>query len=295
MHTTPPGLFPSTRPRVYWLDNVHEPRARVRMYNRLAHSKVKHVAVPAFDAYRDFAGNVLRASTLSHVRALRRIHKDSPAGQIAYVAENTLSFEYVPHWTTTLERILCNAPEGWGIIQLAYVCSPATASIVRNTPSVRGPLCVDDPFVVEKAVVQSPQAPFVPWKGICTYGTAFYAVHPRGYKAILQHVKRYKYDPLYCNERIPRFHPDIDPSHLFALAKTFTFNIPLFTTVAIPRTIAFKHTHTKWYTSHKERMDILVRAWRDAYVKWDAQRETDEQVRQNYLQDGVILKYLYVH
>lgn len=41
-------------------------------------------------------------------------------------------------------------------------------------------------------------------------------------------------------------------------------------------------------------MDILVRAWRDAYVKWEAQREADEQGRRGDVPEGVRLKYLYV-
>lgn len=275
-----PSLHQQAQPaRVYWLDNPNESSARVRMHNYLAQSNVQHIAVPALDANRDVAGNVVRASTLSHIRALRRIHKDAPRGQVAYVSENTLSFEYTPYWTTTLERILHNAPEDWGILQLSYICSPATSSIVRNTSSRRGRRCLDDPFVVEKAVVGSSRAPFVPWTDVCTYGTTFYAVHPRGYHAVLRHVKRYKYDPLYCKQRIPRFHPDTDPSHLFALTRTYTFNVPLFTAVGIPRTIAFHHTHTQWYTAHKERMDILVRAWHDRYVKWLAQHRADERGR----------------
>lgn len=274
MNTAQPNCFPP--PRVYWLDPPHESAARVRMHNYLAHSNAQHVAVPAVDAHRDVAGNVVRASTLSHIRALRRIHKDAPCGQIACVSENTLSFEYLPYWTTTLERVLHNAPEDWGILQLSYICSPATASIVRNTLTRRGRWSsLDDPFVVEQAVAESPRAPYVPWVDVCTYGTTFYAVHPRGYEAILRHVKRYKHDPLYCKQRIPRFHPDTDPCHLFALTKTYTFHLPLFSATQVPRTLAFQHPHTGWYTAHKERMAVLVRRWHDRYVRWLSQHEAD--------------------
>ena len=233
---------------------------------------VKHIAVSALDAQHDCQGHVLQANTISHVRALRQIHRDRPMGQIAYVAENTLSYEYVPFWTTTLQRIIQNAPADWGVLQLSYICGSATASIIRNTPSKRSRLNVHDPFCIEKAVQQSEFAPFLPWKEYCTMGTSFYVVNQRGYRAILKHVKKYKYDPLYCKQKIPRFNPYADTSHLFSLATTYTFHVPLFTSLCIPSSIRFQFHHTHWYEKHKKRMDILVRVWYDKYLKWEVYR-----------------------
>lgn len=274
MHTTKQLLC---RPRMYWLDNEHEPLRRVHMHNKLASSNVEHVAVPAHDAYADFAGNVTRANTLSHVRALRCVRKDVPNGQIAYVAENTVSFRYVPYWTTDLRRVVCNAPEDWGVLQLAYICGPATATIVRERKTVSEQRqCMDDPFHVEKSVIKSKQAPYVPWKDICTSGTTFYVVHPRGYTDILKHVYRYKHDPLYSQQKIPRFHPDVDASHLFSLTTTYTFHLPMFSASCIPPTIHYRGGSC-WYTEHKKRMDVLVQSWHNKYLKWKAHRKQCQQ------------------
>ena len=275
------NLTPKRRdiPRVYWLDNAHEPLHRVHMHNKLASSTVHHVAVPAHDPYTDFAGNVTRANTLSHIRALRCIRKDVPHGQIACVAENTLSFEYTPYWTTDIQRIIANAPEDWGVLQLAYLCGPTTATIVRERKTVSEKRhCIDNPFCVEKAVIESKQAPYVPWNDICTIGTTFYVVHPRGYKDILKHVYKYKHDLLYCRHKIPRFHPDVDASHLFSLTTTYTFHLPMFSASRIPPAIQYKGG-TRWYSAHKKRMDILVQSWYTKYLKW---KEHSEQCKEMY-------------
>lgn len=259
-------------PKVYWLDNPYDSIARVKMYNLFARSSVHHVAVPTLDTHHDCQGHALQANTLSHIRALRQIHRDRPSGQVAYVVENTLSYEYTPFWTTTLQRIIQNAPANWGVLQLAYICGPATASIIRNTPSKRKHVHIDDPFCIEKTIQQSAFAPFIPWKEYCTMGTCFYVVHPRGYRDILKHVKQYKYDPLYCKHKIPRFSPYADASHLFALTNTYTLNVPLFTSRSIPPSIHYQFHNTQWYIEHKKRIAILVRAWYDKYIKWQAQR-----------------------
>lgn len=248
------------RPRLYWLDCPSEESERVEMHRLLAHSTVRHVAVQAHDGYLEYGGNIIRANTLSHIRAIRRIQQDQKGEDIAYVAENTLSYAYTQFWTTTLERILCNAPEDWGIIQLAYYCGPVSEQLARYA-NRRSPSVLNDPFCVEKSVIESAHAPFVPWTSVYTEGTTFYAIHPRGYTDILKHVRRYKYDPLYEKHKIPRFDPNVIASHLFALTTTYTFHLPMFT--FRPQTRQLRD-----YTPSQKRLNVLVKIWFSKYVRW---------------------------
>jgi hypothetical protein len=275
---------PHHRPRVYWLDNPAEGHARAEMHGLLARSSVTHVAVVAHDAPSAFAGNTSHANTLSHVRALRQIAHDVPAGQVAYVAENTLSYRHVPFWTTTLEGILCNAPADWGVLQLAYTCGSATRAIVERAMTPQKRAFNSDACYVERAVVESAHAPFVPWSRIRTPGTTFYAVSPRGYRDILAHVdrhtnanananiatSRHAHDPLYSLYstgdpplRPPRFDPNLDASHLFALTPTYTFHVPMFTTRCVPRSIGADEKDTS-----RGRLFFLVRLWHAKYGTW---------------------------
>lgn len=251
------------RPRLYWLDIPSEENCRVEMHKLLAQSTVQHVVVQAHDGHLEFGGNMIRANTLSHIRALRQIQKDVKTGQIAYVAENTLSYDYVPYWTTTLERIICNAPEDWGIIQLSYYCGAVSRQLAqqayRNNPDK-----LHERFCVEKCVVASVHAPFVPWNEVYTEGTTFYIVHPRGYNDILTHVRKYKHEPLYTKHKIPRFDPDVIASHLFALTKTYTFHLPLFTFRVNTRQL-------RDYTKTKQNLDVLVEQLYFQNVRWNKQ------------------------
>jgi len=251
------------RPRLYWLDVPSEECNRVEMHKIITQSTVKHIAVQAHDGYLEFGGNTVRANTLSHIRALRQIHRDVDTGQIAYVAENTLSYDYVPYWTTSLERIIANAPEDWGIIQLSYYCGQISRQLAhhahRNDHAKR-----HNRFCAEKCVIESVHAPFVPWTEHYTDGTTFYIVHPRGYTDILKHVKQYKYDTLYTKHRVPRFDPNVIASHLFALTTTYTFHLPLFTHRLQTRQL-------RDYAQTKENLDILVEKWYYHFLRWKEQ------------------------
>lgn len=262
----------TNKPRLYWLDIPSQETNRVHMHKLLARSPVRHIAVQAHDAHLEFGGNTHRANTLSHVRALRQINKDIKTGQIAYVAENTLSYDYVPFWTTTLERIIANAPEDWGIIQLSYYCGPLSYQLAvhANRKNVDK---LHDTYLTENHIIESVHAPFVPWDDHYAEGTTFYIVHPRGYTDVLKHVKRYKYDALYTKHSIPRFDPNVIASHLFALTKTYTFHLPMFT----------YRPHTKQlrdYTKTKNNLDRLVHIWYHKYIKWKEHYE--KSIQQNH-------------
>jgi len=59
------------------------------------------------------------ACLLSH---LHTIHKFSESNyDIALVLEDDMTLEYKPHWNTTIENIIQNAPKDWEIIQLCYI------------------------------------------------------------------------------------------------------------------------------------------------------------------------------
>jgi hypothetical protein len=275
---------PHHRPRVYWLDNPAEGHARAEMHGLLARSSVTHVAVVAHDAPSAFAGNTSHANTLSHVRALRQIAHDVPAGQVAYVAENTLSYRHVPFWTTTLEGILRNAPADWGVLQLAYTCGSATRAIVERAMTPQKRAFHRDVYYVERAVVESAHAPFVPWERIRTPGTTFYAVSPRGCRDILRHVDRHHANHRHTSSHShshsqshPRFDPNLDASHLFALTPTYTFHLPMFTTrCAVPRSIGAADNATDARDekdTSRGRLFFLVRLWHSKYGAWLAAKK----------------------
>ena len=277
-------------PRLYWLNTDADTDAREAMLQLLARSPTaSHVRIAATDATRDLAGNVTRASTLSHVRALRAIAHDLRVGgkasreQVAFVAEDTLSYAYVHHWTTTLPRVIANAPRGWGVLQLAYTCDPhVTKRLVdrRMTPAEH--IANDDPSYVEHAIVRSPHAPYVPWCNFRTGGTCFYVVHPRGVRDILRHVRQYKHDPSYADRHPPpyaRFRPDARAAELFALTNTFTFHLPMFTTREVPHGLRMQLQHDETLADkvlakkHRRRMDAIVKQWHIKYVDWLAARQ----------------------
>lgn len=229
-----------TKPRVYWIQS--DPSStlspnRADMDTLFANSTTTHVSVPACDAYRDYAGNVTRAHTLSHVRALRQIAKDARGfpnhEQIAFVAEDTLSCAYARWWTVPLAKVLADAPSDWGVLQLSYVCDEVTRSCVRRWLPQQTAATT-----AEHAIAHSPHAPYVPWANVRTGSTTIYAVHPRGYRDILKHVRAYKHDATYPRPRdavsgrslgSPVFRPDVRAEEMFALTPTYVYHVPLFT------------------------------------------------------------------
>ena len=253
----------SSLPRLYWIDNPHDDVGRVHMHNILAKSRVQHIAVVGKDPIHECKGNIARANTLSHIRAIRRIAKDKPHGQIAYVAENDMSYSYVPYWSYTLEKVLANAPPDWGILQLAYQCTPTTRALAEQRCSNKHATL--NPFFVERSVVDSLQAPFVPWCDVRTSGTTFYAIHPRGYNDIIKHVKRYKEDILYDTEKLPCFNPNRSADHLYELTRTYTLHVPMFCKRITPQ-LACCTTLTN--ASHRQKMDSLVKQWYEKYKKF---------------------------
>lgn len=235
------------RPRVYWLNADADATARVRMNTMLCHSTATHIRVPAHDAHLDFAGNTTRAHTLSHVRALQQVARDARAfttkTQTALVAEDTLSYEYTPWWTTPLARVLEEAPADWGALQLAFTCDNAhTTPLVHRMLQTHAPQTyaarAHDTCYVERAIAQSVYGRYVPWTAVRTGGTCLYAVNGRGCADILGHVRAYKHDPNYPRpsplrapvgpRTPPRFHPDLRAAELFGLTKTYVYHVPLF-------------------------------------------------------------------
>lgn len=277
MHPTsrhPPPKDP-TKPRIYWIQSdpsttLHTNRAN--MNTLFANSTATHISVPACEAHRDYAGNVTRAHTLSHVRALRQIAKDARGcadqAQIAFVAEDTLSCAYARWWTVPLAKVLADAPSDWGVLLLSCVCDEVTRSCVRQwLPQQPG-------TTAEYAIAHSPQAPYVPWATVRTGSTTMYAVHPRGYRDILKHVRAYKHDRSYprpsdaasCKSlKSPVFRPDVRAAEMFALTPTYVYHVPLFTEGG---DIGQDIGRGREMMLDKRRMDALVEMWYWRMMGW---------------------------
>lgn len=134
------------------------------------------------------------AQTLSHLRAMKRMESMPELRDcVNLVAEDTLSSSYMPYWLYTLQTVIENAPPDWGVLQLAYDGPPS--------------------------IMTMSSAPFVPWTKHRSPGTLFYAVHPRGRKAIMDDMRAPK---------PARYSPDLPPEHLFEITPTYTYHMPLF-------------------------------------------------------------------
>lgn len=288
-------------PRIYWLnaDDAHEHRAH--METLLGTSAATSVRVPVKGAYSHFLGNTVRANTLGHVRALRQIATDARSGtrtgcnvageegQVAFVAEDDLSLEYAPWWTVDLHDVVARAPADWGVLQLAFTShSPHTRTLVERahngpTPPTK-PFRLTNDYYVERSILHAAEAPYIPWPTFRTSSTTFYAVHPRGYQKILEHVRAYKTDPDYPRTRLPpgdalapstHFHPDHPPEHLFALATSYTYHVPLLTTERHARRFVYRYGR-ETSASDPRGMPHARRPYGDA---WTARRRVDEVVR----------------
>jgi hypothetical protein len=68
--------------------------------------------------------NIEYAVILSHLKALEEINKNYTHNiqnnNVSLICEDDLSLEFIPNWTTNLEKIINNAPEDWEIIMLGY-------------------------------------------------------------------------------------------------------------------------------------------------------------------------------
>jgi hypothetical protein len=187
----------------FWINADHEHYYRQLMYTNVVTMKLHHVRIPAVTVDGSHCyGNALRARTLSHVRAIRRV-SNMPQYRLACVliAEDTLAFTYMPHWLHSLRCIVQNAPVDWGILQLSY-----------TVPSAE----------MLKEIMHSAHAPYIPWRIHRLGGTVCYIMHPRGRADIRRAVRAYKQNTLTA------FSPDHAAEHLFALTVTYTFHYPLF-------------------------------------------------------------------
>lgn len=251
--------------RVYWLNADGHARARTAMHAELATSKVTHVRVPAIDAQKNLAGNVLRAQTLSHLLLYERVHADRRQGQVVLVLEDTASFEYARYWTTTLDAIVARAPADWGVIQLAYRCDEPTIARVHRMLSVDEHIGRSNDYV-EKHVLLDDTGPYVEWAKWRPALACAYLLHPRGYHALLQHA------------RSAYFSPDAPPwEALFPHTRTYTYHVPLFTTragrdgYAPMRSLALHRYPTAAEQDarlRRARVGVLVRAWYARWLQW---------------------------
>jgi len=79
--------------------------------------------------------NIEYAVILSHLKALEEVNKNYTSNieinnipnlpniknnNVSLICEDDLSLEFIPYWTTNLEKIINNAPEDWEIIMLGY-------------------------------------------------------------------------------------------------------------------------------------------------------------------------------
>ena len=275
---TPPSAMTTdpTKPRVYWIHSSPTlSPARAEMDTLLSHCTTTHIQVPACDAYRDYAGNTTRAHTLSHVRALRQMARDargmSGHEQIALVAEDTLSCAYAKWWTEPLAKVLANAPKDWGVLQLSYTCDAHCRQQMQQVDTLRIPSSAQCAYPYEHAVFHAPAAPYLPWSDIRSSSTTLYAVHPRGYRDILNHVRAYKHDTSYPRGPVsnwwnprrastPRFHPDVRAAEMFALTPTYVYHVPMFSVRDAYRCGAEKEDG--------ERMDHMMKLWHWEHIGW---------------------------
>ncbi len=107
--------------KFYWI-NVDTQTMRsdnmVKQFNeRLIENTRIDAVKPSFENPKkvDFE----RCCTLSHLKAIETFLDSKD--EYALICEDDLSFEFEEFWDKSLEEIIQNAPNNWGIIQLAYI------------------------------------------------------------------------------------------------------------------------------------------------------------------------------
>jgi hypothetical protein len=170
---------------LFWTNGPSDAARRLAMQTLCIELGVRNVRVAA----------VPNSRVRSHLRAIRQIDAmPELRGRVNLVAEDVLCPEYMPYWLYTLQTIVEKAPPGWGVLQLAHEGDPA--------------------------ILDSPHAPYLPWRRHAARGVVCYAVHPRGRRDILRAFAS-------ASPAWPAVDSPVEDT-LFTLTPTYTYHVPLF-------------------------------------------------------------------
>lgn len=128
-------------PHLYWINVSSDVRRRTRMQETLDHHRVSNTRVPAIEGMSDrhmstYATGAPKnqrmeySATSSHLFAMKCFLDDREnQDEYAWIAEDDLSFEYVPHWSRTMKEYISSLPATWQVFQLAVIAPSGTAGL----------------------------------------------------------------------------------------------------------------------------------------------------------------------
>ena len=107
--------------KFYWINVDTQTKRAANMINQFNERKIENTRIDAVKPSIENPTKVdfERCCTFSHLKAIETFldSKDD----FALICEDDLSFEFEEFWDKSLEEIIQNAPNNWGIIQLAYI------------------------------------------------------------------------------------------------------------------------------------------------------------------------------
>ena len=115
-------MFLRCKMHFYYI-NVDSQKVRNQnMIKQFEERNIKYTRIDAIKPEKEQPSKVdyERCCTRSHIKAIETFLKNED-GNHCVICEDDLSFEFECFWTKPLEEIVKDAPNNWGIIQIAYI------------------------------------------------------------------------------------------------------------------------------------------------------------------------------
>lgn len=107
--------------KFYWINVDTQTRRADNILKKFNERKLDHIRIDAIKPANENPTKVdyERCCTLSHLKAIETFLDSKD--EYALICEDDLAFDFETFWDKTLDDIVQNAPNNWGIIQLAYI------------------------------------------------------------------------------------------------------------------------------------------------------------------------------
>ncbi len=115
-------MFLRCKMHFYYI-NVDSQKVRNQnMIKQFEERNIKYTRIDAIKPEKEQPSKVdyERCCTRSHIKAIETFLKNED-GNHCVICEDDLSFEFECFWTKPLEEIVKDAPNNWGVIQIAYI------------------------------------------------------------------------------------------------------------------------------------------------------------------------------
>eukprot|EP01052_Picozoa_sp_SAG31_P037077 SAG31_NODE_4724_length_3006_cov_1.802202_2_plen_365_part_00 len=251
-------------PTFYWINLDRAKDRRERLMAEFEHHGVANVRVPAVDGrtlaftrekggettcehgtfHSSKPGDVTKACTLSHLKAVQLFYKSGDA--VAIICEDDLTFEYLPKWKKPLADVLVSAPTDCDVLQLAITLSlgPFMDHAISSSHSNYEMLLSKDEYVTRPGFV---------FKGTRYWGAVAYSITRAGAQKLL---KAHGWNGEKFDIRVTDYEADMEGVYHRNLV-TYTYYRPLFT-YPMDNDSSVHSTHLPLHSISKMHVDSML-------------------------------------